>query len=93
MFDSKILADVCLSTKKSETMKETNRMGPTRAREMIDSASGEEAEDAGLVDMTKADSLSGVGYLVLKSCYERHPRCKGSGFLGNGLLEDNLHRM
>ena len=51
MFDSKIVAAVCLSTKKSETMKETNRTGPRIVRDIIDSTSGEEVEDAGLVGM------------------------------------------
>jgi len=51
VFDSKIPAAVCLSTKKSEMMKETNRTGPRIVRDIIDSTSGEEVEDAGLVDM------------------------------------------
>ena len=51
MFDSKIMAEVCLSTKKSEKIKETNRTGPRIVRDTIDPTSGEEVEDAGLVDM------------------------------------------
>jgi hypothetical protein len=51
VFDSKISAEVCLSTKKSETIKETNRTGPRIVRDIIDSTSREEFEDAGLVDM------------------------------------------
>jgi hypothetical protein len=51
LFDSKISAAVCLSTKKSETMKEANRTGLRIVRDIIDSTSGEEVEDAGLGDM------------------------------------------
>ena len=51
MADSKIPAEVCWSTKKSEKRKETNRTGLRSVRDSIDSASAEEVADAGLVDM------------------------------------------
>jgi hypothetical protein len=58
VFDSKITAEVCLSTKKSEKIKETNRTGPRIVRDTIDSTSGEEVEDAGLVDMMFTNPIS-----------------------------------
>ena len=75
MFDSKIPAAVCLSTKKSETMKETNRTGLRIVRDIIDSTSGEEVEDAGLVDMMVhfSDQFNLDQPLVLIQMLRRHP--------------------
>ena len=75
MFDSKILAEVCLSTKKSEMMKETNRTGPRIVSDIIDSASGEEVEDAGLVDMMVhfSDQFNRDQPLVLIQMLRRQP--------------------
>ena len=75
MFDSKIPAAVCLSTTKSETMKETNRTGPRIVRDIIDSASGEEVEDAGLVDMMVHfnDQFNLDQALMLIQMLRRHP--------------------
>jgi hypothetical protein len=75
VLDSKISAAVCLSTKKSETMKETNRTGPRIVRDIIDSTSGEDVEDAGLVDMMVhfSDQFNLDQLLVLIQMLRRHP--------------------
>jgi hypothetical protein len=74
VFDSKIPAAVCLSTTKSETMKETNRTGPRIVRDIIDSTSGEEVEDAGLVDMVHfSDQFNLDQELMLIQMLRRHP--------------------
>jgi len=63
--DSKIPADVCLSTKKSETMKETNRIGPNRVRENIDSASAEDAGLSGIIRIWWSRLILNQGHPLL----------------------------